>query len=132
MPTVHLLDVEKPLLYPFVYEFHSGELDDFGPESFRVDYQLHSPLPVLLNVQVHSKGSEVKLSWNRDDAHSFSHCVDLESLRRAAENPDIWAPEYTLAIPQLSLEWWNPPFYRVVTGMFPPPRAIPGTLFLHS
>ena len=119
-PMPSLVNVEKPIKYPFTLEFGPETARAFGPESFRVAYQFHSFWPVLLNVQLHAEGSDVKLSWNPNDAFSFAHSVDLNNIRKAAQNPAIWNPEYTLVQPRWSLEWWDPPLYRAVDGVHPP------------
>jgi len=122
MPSLEYLGVEMPIELPFVHRFEDREARNFGPESFRVDYQVHSFWPVLLNIQLHTQGSEVRLSWNPRDAHSFEHPVDLSRLKEVAADPDVWVPKYMLEMRGTwGLEWWDPPVYRVVDRTYPPP-----------
>ncbi len=122
MPSLEYLGVEMPIELPFVHRFEQKEASNFGPESFRLDYQLHTFWPVLLNIQLHAEGSEVRLSWNPRDAHCFEHAVDLSRLKELAAHPEVWLPTYTLEMRGTwGLEWWNPPVYRVVDRTYPPP-----------
>lgn len=125
IPPKPCLDELEPIRhfeFPIIHRFDPERAKEFGPEYFRVDYQFHSFMPVLLNVRLHAEGSETHLSHNTNDMYAFRHEVDLSNLRSQATNERVWEPTHTLAIrADWSLEWWNPPVYRVVSRMYPPP-----------